>query len=62
MKQLLNHLRLFLANDIFLLIVTLQTAIFGFTSGIGNNVYKNTNQILLIFKLHGYKSGERGTV
>ena len=61
-KQLWNHLRLFLANDIFLPIVTLQTAIFGFTSGIENNVYKNTNQILLIFKLYVYKSGERDTV
>ena len=39
-----------------------QTAIFGFTNGIENNVYKITNHILLIFKLHVYKSRERGTL
>ena len=61
-KQLWNHLRLFLTNDISLPILTPQTAIFGFTNGIENNVYKITNHILLIFKLHVYKSRERGTL
>ena len=37
-KQLLNHLRFFLTNDISLPILTPQTAIFGFTNGIENNV------------------------
>ena len=50
-KQLWNHLRLVLTN-ISLLILTPQTAIFGFISGIENSVYKITNHILLIFKLH----------
>ena len=43
-------------------ILTQQTAILGFTNGIENNVYKITNHILLIFKLHVYKSRERGTL
>ena len=61
-KQLWNHLRLFLTNDISLPILTPQTAIFGFTNAIENNVYKITNHILLIFTLHVYKSRERGTL
>ena len=56
-KQLWNHLRLFLTNDISLPILTPQTAIFGFINGIENNVYKIKNQIL-----HVYKSIERGTL
>ena len=59
-KQLWNHLRLFLMNDISLPILTPQTAIFGFINRIENSVYKITNHILLIFKLHVYKSRERG--
>ena len=45
-----------------------QTAILGFPNGIENNVYKITNQILLIFKVHDFesdliiKSRERGTL
>ena len=58
-KQLWNHLRLFLTNDISLPILTPQTAIFGFINGIENSVYKITNYILLIFKLHVYKSREK---
>ena len=60
-KQLWNHLRLFLTNDISLPILRPQTAIFGFINGIENNVCKITNHIILIFKLHVYKSRERGT-
>ena len=37
-KQLWNHLRLFLTNDISLSILTPQTVIFGFINGIENNV------------------------
>ena len=59
-KQLWNHLRLFLTNDISLPILTPQTAIFGFINGIENSVYKITNHVLLIFKLHVYQSRERG--
>ena len=59
-KQLWNHLRLFLTNDISLPILTPQTAIFGFINGIETNVYKIKYHILLIFKLHVYKSRERG--
>ena len=51
--------RLFLTNNISLPILTLQTAI---SNGIENNVYKITNHILLIFKLHVYKSRESGTL
>ena len=58
-KQLWNHLRLFLTNDISFPILTPQTAIFGFINGIENSVYKITNYILLIFKLHVYKSREK---
>ena len=58
-KQLWNHLRLFLTNDISLPILRPQTAIFGFINGIENSVYKITNYILLIFKLHVYKSREK---
>ena len=54
--------RLFLPNDIFLPVLTPQTAIFGFSNGIENNVYKIENHILLIFKLHVYKNRERGTL
>ena len=54
-KRLWNHLRLFLTNDISLLILTPQTVIFGFINGIENSDYKITNHILLIFKLHVYK-------
>ena len=61
-EQRWNHLRLFLTNDISLPIITPQTAIFGFINGIENNVYKITNYTLLIFKLHVYKSRERGTL
>ena len=61
-KQLWNHLRLFLTNHISLPILTPKTAIFGFTNGIESNVYKIINHILLIFKLHVYKSRERGTL
>ena len=61
-KQLWNHLRLFLTNDISFPILTPQTAIFGFINGIENSVYKITNHILLIFKLHVYKSRERGSL
>ena len=42
--------------------LTPQTAIFGFTNGIENNVYEITSHILLIFKLHVYKSREKGTL
>ena len=59
-KQLWNHLRLFLMNDISLPILSPQTALFGFIHGIENNVYKITNHILLIFKVHIYKSRDRG--
>ena len=59
-KQLWNYLRFFLTNYISLPILTPQTVIFGFTNGIENNVYKITNHILLIFKLHIYKSREKG--
>ena len=61
-RQLWNHLRLFLTNDISLPILTPQTAIIGFINGIENNVYKIKNHILLISKLHVYKSRERGTL
>ena len=61
-KQLWNHLRLFLTNDISLPLLTPQAAIFGFINGIENSVYKITSHILLIFKLHVYKSRERGTL
>ena len=57
-KQLWNHLRLFLTNDISFPILTPQTAIFGFINGTENSVYKIKNDILLIFKLHVYKSRE----
>ena len=57
-KQLWNHLRLFLANDVFLPILTQQTGIFGFINGI----YKITNHVLLIFELHVYSSREKGTL
>ena len=46
-------------NDISPPMLTPQTAIFGFINGIENSVYKVTNHILLIFKLHVYKSKER---
>ena len=59
---MLNHLRLFLMNDFSLPILMPQTAIFGFINGIENNVYEIKNHILLIFKLHVYKSRERGTL
>ena len=55
-KQLWNHLRLFLMNYISFPIVTPQTAIFGFINAIENSAYKITNHILSIFKLHVYKS------
>ena len=61
-KQLWNHLRFFLTSDISLPILTPQTPIFGFINGIEKTVYKITNHILLIFKLHVYKSRERGTL
>ena len=61
-KQLWNHLRLFLMNDISVPILTPQTAIFGFINGIENSVYKIINHVLLIFKLHVYQSRERGTL
>ena len=61
-KQLWNHLRLFLTNDISLPILTPQTAIFGFINGIENSVYKIINHVLLIFRLHVYQSRERGTL
>ena len=47
-KQLWNNLRLFLMNDVSLPILTPQTAIFGFITGIKNRVYKITNHILLL--------------
>ena len=61
-KWLWNHLRLFLTNDISLPILAPQTAIFGFINGTENNVYKITNHILLILKVHVYKSRERDTL
>ena len=39
-----------------------QTTIFDFINEIENNVYKITNHILLIFKLHVYKSRENSTL
>ena len=39
-------------NDISLPILTPQTTIFDFINEIENNVYKITNHILLVFKLH----------
>ena len=57
-----KHLRLFLTNDISFPILTLKTAIFGFINGIENSVYKIKHYILLIFKLHVYKSRERCTL
>ena len=61
-KQLWNHFRLFLANDISLPKLMPQTAIFGFINGIENNVYKITNYILLILKIHVYKSRQRSSL
>ena len=61
-KQLWNHLRLFLTKDISIPILTPQTAIFGFIDGTESNDYKIKNHILLIFKLHVYKIRERGTL
>ena len=55
-KQQWNHLRLFLTSDISLPTLTPQTTVFGFINGIENSFYKITNHILLIFKLHVYKS------
>ena len=55
-KQLWNHLRLFLINEISLPAVTI---IFGFINGIENSAYKITNHVLLIVKLNVYKSRER---
>ena len=46
-------------NDISLPILTPQTAIFDFINGIENGVYKITNDILLISKLHIWKSREK---
>ena len=43
-------------------ILTPQTTIFDFINEIENNVYKITNHILLIFKLHVYKSRENSTL
>ena len=57
-KQLWNHLRLFLTDDISFPILTPRTDIFGFTNETENSVYKITNQILLIFKLQVHKSRE----
>ena len=59
-RQLWNHLRLFVTNDFSLSILTPQTAIFAFINGIENSVCEITNHIPLIFKLHVYKSRERG--
>ena len=42
--------------------LTPQNAIFDFINKIENSVYKITNHMLLIFKLHVYKSKQRGTV
>ena len=50
-KQLWNHLRLFLMNDISLPILTPHTTNFGFINRTENSAYKITNHILLIFKL-----------
>ena len=61
-KKLWNHLRLLLVSGISLPILTPQTGIFGFTNGIENNVYRISNYILLILKLHLYKSIERVTL
>ena len=49
-------------NDISIPILTIQTVIFGLINGIENNVYKITNRLLLIFKLHACKSRERDTL
>ena len=49
-------------NDISLPILTPQTASFGFINGIEKSAYKITNHILLISKLHVYKSRERGII
>ena len=61
-KQLWNDLRLFPTNAISFPILMPQTAIFGFINEIENTVYKITNHILLVFKLHVYKSRERGAL
>ena len=61
-KQLWNHLRLFLINDISLPILMPQIAIFDFINRIKCNVSKIIDHILLIFKLHLYKSKERNTL
>ena len=60
-KQLWNHLRLFLASDICLPILTPQVAVFGCINGIESTVYKIAGHILLIFKLHILQSRETGT-
>ena len=49
-------------NYISFPILTPQTAIFGFINAIGNSAYKITNHILSIFKLHVYKSREKGSL
>ena len=58
-KQLWSHFRLFLMNDISLSRLTPQSVIFVFINRIENSVYKITNHILLIFKLHVYETRER---
>ena len=55
----------YLISNLFLIslpIPTQQTAIFGFVNGIESNVYKNSNNTLLILILHVYKSRKRGTL
>ena len=61
-EETVELFKMFITNYISLPILTQQTAIFGFTNRIENNIYKITNHILLTFKLHIYKSRERGTL
>ena len=61
-QRTVDNSRLFLMNDISLPILTPQTASFGFINGIEKSAYKITNHILLISKLHVYKSRERGII
>ena len=49
-KVAMEHLTLFLTNDISLPVLINQTAISHFINGIESNAYKIVNHILLIFK------------
>ena len=58
-SQLWSQLRIFFSTDLNLPLLTPQTANFGFVVETDKSIFKNTNDLVLIFKMYRCNSREK---